>query len=287
MEKCWFVLRQRHYPAPVYTAPGKAFGDAEGPIRLGHFVAGPKRLDQVLNPDAVTPFPRDMRIWVTETAQFRLSRREGRVHDNTVGADAPVAAAAGLTVDAEAGVVFRRLMGEEWEIDRLETQIVQPTSAYLEQCSRSEHLASWVERHKLLGTWKVYMISGIIVARGAKFGRNDGNEAGVHVSGEVDLFGAAGAKANIENKREKEVNISGQSLNDFVWAVRLTEVSKSLFQSNISQKTVTKGTVFASGPKKLDMAELLFDAGLAGENVHDLEVLQGEDPEHLIAIDEY
>lgn len=101
-----------------------------------------------------------------------------------------------------------------------------------------------------------------------------------------DLFEAVGIKANVENKKEKEINITGQSMNDFVWAVRLTEVSKSLFRSNISQKTTTKGTVFASGPKKLDMTELLASAGLAVETVHDLEVLQGEDPEHLIAIDE-
>ncbi|KAK8103238.1 hypothetical protein PG984_016384 [Apiospora sp. TS-2023a] len=285
MEKCWFVLRQRHYPAPVYSAPGMAFGAAEGPIRLGHFVAGPKHLDQVINPEDVTPFPRDMRIWATETAQFRLSRKDGQTHDNGVGADVPIAAAAGVTVGAEAGLVFRKMMGEEWEIDRLDTQIVQPTPAYLALCTQSVHLADWVEKHKLLGSWKVYMISGIIVARGAKFGRNDSGEVGVNVGGNVDLFGAAGAKTNIENKRENEVNIAGQCTNDFVWAVRLTEVSKSLFRSGISQRTTTKGTVFASGPKKIEMAELLADAGLVGENVHDLEVLQGEDPEHLIAID--
>ncbi|KAK7916873.1 hypothetical protein PG985_010481 [Apiospora marii] len=285
MEKCWFVLRQRHYPAPVYTHPGMAFGAADGPLRLGHFIAGPKQLDQVINPEDVTPFPRDMRIWATETAQFRLSRKDGRVHDNGAGADVPVAAAVGVTVGAEAGLVFRKMMGEEWEIERLDTQIVQPTRAYLERCSQSAQLADWVERHKLLGSWKVYMISGIIVARGARFGRNDSNEVGVNVGGDVDLFGAAGAKTNIENKRENEVNIAGQCTNDFVWAVRLTEVSKSLFRSGISQKTTTKGTVFASGPKKVEMAELLAEAGLAGENVHDLEVLQGEDLEYLIAIE--
>ncbi|KAK7946101.1 uncharacterized protein PG986_010422 [Apiospora aurea] len=286
MDKCWFVLRQRHYPAPVYTAPGMAFGAAEGPLRLGHFIAGPKALDQVINPDDVAPFPRNMRIWATETAQFRLSRKDGRTHDNGFGADVPIAAAAGVTVGAEAGVVFRKVMGEDWEIERLDTQIVQPTAEYLEQCVQSGPLAAWVERHKLLGSWKVYMISGIIVARGAKFGRNDGDEAGVNIGGDVDLFGAAGAKTNIENKRDKEVNTSGQSMNDFVWAVRLTEVSKSLFRSEISQKIAKKGTVFASGPKKVEMADLLAEAGLEAENVHDLEVLQGEDPEHLIAIED-
>ncbi|KAK8070437.1 hypothetical protein PG997_010640 [Apiospora hydei] len=269
---------------PRLHRPRHGLRRRRGPLRLGHFIAGPKELDQVINPDDVAPFPRSMRIWATETAQFRLSRKDGRTHDNGVGADVPIAAAAGVTVGAEAGVVFRKVMGEDWEIERLDTQIVQPTAAYLEQCAQSGPLAAWVERHKLLGSWKVYMISGIIVARGAKFGHNDGDEAGVNIGG--DLFGAAGAKANIENKRDKEVNTSGQSMNDFVWAVRLTEVSKSLFRSEILQKTARKGTVFASGPKKVEMADLLADAGLEAENVHDLEVLQGEDPEHLIAIED-
>ncbi|KAK8852076.1 hypothetical protein PGQ11_014555 [Apiospora arundinis] len=289
MEKCWFVLRQRHYPAPVYAHPGMAHGFAVGPIRLGHFVAGPKQLDQVLNPgdDDVAPFPKDMRIWATETAQFRLSREEGHVYDNGAGANVPFAAAVGVSVGAEAGAVFRKMMGEDWEIDALETQIVQPTAAYLEKCcGRDGRVAEWVERHKLLGAWKVYMISGIIVARGAKFARTNTNEVGVNVGGGVDLIGAAGAKINIENRKENEVKISGQSMNDFVWAVRLTEVSKSLFRSEISQRTTIKGAVFASGPKKFDVAKVLAETGLVGVNVHDVEVLHGEDLEHLIALDE-
>ncbi|KAK8000561.1 hypothetical protein PG990_013161 [Apiospora arundinis] len=289
MEKCWFVLRQRHYPAPVYAYPGMAYGEAEGPIRLGHFVAGPKQLDQVINSggDGVVPFPKDMRIWATETAQFRLSRKEDRGHDNEAGANVPIAAAVGVSVGAEAGAVFRKMMGEDWEIEALETQIVQPTAAYLETCcGREGRVAQWVERHKLLGAWKVYMISGIIVARGAKFGRTDTSEVGVNFGGGVDLIGAAGAKINIENRKENEVKISGQSMNAFVWAVRLTEVSKSLFRSDIVQRTATKGAVFASGPKKFDVAEVLAETGLVGGNVHDVEVLHGEDLEYLIALDE-
>ncbi|KAK8023583.1 hypothetical protein PG993_011649 [Apiospora rasikravindrae] len=285
MDKCWFVLRQRH-PAPVYTEPGMAFGAAEGPIRLGHFVADPKELDQVINTEDITPFPRNMRIWATGTAQFCLSQKESRVHDNGIVVNLPIATAVGATVSAEARAVFRRIMGEQWDIERLDTQIVQPTEAYLEQCSQSEQLAMWVKKHKRLGAWKAYMISGIMIAHGAKYEHNNGGETGAKLGGGVDLFGAAGVNANIENMKDNGISMGGEIKSNFVFAVRLTEVSKAMFRSNIKQKTITKGTVFAAGPRRCEVAEMLTGAGLAGANMHNLEVVQGEDLEYMIQIKE-
>lgn len=177
MDKCWFVLRQTHYPAPEYKYPGMAFGTAEGPICLGHIIPSPKEIDNIINSDGITPFPRDMRIWPTSAVDFRFSNKVTKDVQASAGAGAPIAATTGMTINAEAGAVFRRMMGDTWAIDQLDTQIVQPTMAYLEQCRNSVHLAAWVEKNKFLGSWKVYMISGLMIARGAKYERTEGAEA--------------------------------------------------------------------------------------------------------------
>lgn len=185
MDKCWFVLRQTHYPAPEYVHTSMAYGAAEGPILLGHLIPSPKAIDQVINSGGITPFPRDMRIWATAAADFRLSRSTGREVEISTAAGIPIPAAAGVTVNADAGVLFRRIMGDGWAIDRLDRQIVQPTLPYLEQCRRSAQVAAWVDKHKTLGAWKMYMVTGLIVVRGARSQRMDASE------GEVSLGGGA------------------------------------------------------------------------------------------------
>lgn len=183
MEKCWFVLRQTHYAAPEYMHLSMAYGEAEGPVRLGHFIPSPKEIDQVINSGGITPFPRDMRIWPTTAVDFRFSEKAERDIETSAKGGAPIAAVAGVTVNAEAGVVFKRMMGNTWAIDRLDTQIVQPTMAYLEKCRKSTQVAAWVEKNKVLGAWKVYMISGLMIARGAKNERKETAETEEHAGG--------------------------------------------------------------------------------------------------------
>ncbi|EHK17751.1 uncharacterized protein TRIVIDRAFT_160754 [Trichoderma virens Gv29-8] len=279
MDKCWFVLRQTHYPAPEYKHPGMAFGAAEGPICLGHFIPSPKQIDSVINSDSITPFPRSMRIWPTTAVDFRLSNNTTKGVQASAGVSAPIAAATGMTANAEAGVVFRKMMGDTWAIDRLDTQIVQPTMAYLEQCRSSAQIAAWVEKNKLLGSWKIYMISGLIIARGAKYERKEGTEA--------EQNGRGTAEAKIKHADTKKIDIAGRYLNDFVWAIRLTEVSKILFGSDLSQKVVRKGTVFAPGSDNVDVMAVMAKEGLEGGDIHALEVSNRGQQEFLIAINKY
>jgi hypothetical protein len=183
MEKCWFILRQTHYAAPEYKYPGMAYGEAEGPVRLGHFIPSPKEIDQVINSDGITPFPRDMKIWATTAVNLRFSNKTEKDIETSAKGGAPIIAAAGMTIKAEAGLVFQRIMGNTWAIDRLDTQIVQPTMAYLEECRESTQVAEWVEKKKVLGTWKVYMVSGLMIARGAKNERKETSETEERGSG--------------------------------------------------------------------------------------------------------
>jgi hypothetical protein len=83
-----------------------AFGEAEGPLLLGHLIPSPKEIDQVINREGIAPFPLDMRIWATSTIDLRFSNSSERDVETSGKAAAPITAAAGLTLGADAGVVF-------------------------------------------------------------------------------------------------------------------------------------------------------------------------------------
>lgn len=95
--------------------------------------------------------------------------------------------------------------------------------------------------------------------------------------------GAAQVGANIRTS-ETKVGISGQFSNDFVWAVRLTEVSMPLFSSDIVQKTFTKGATLQSDSDKVDVSVVLKKEGLKEDSVRVLRVLNGNTEEAFITL---
>lgn len=99
--------------------------------------------------------------------------------------------------------------------------------------------------------------------------------------------GVAIAKTKVKNTDKKEVETSGHYVNDFVWAFRLTEVSKGLFSSDPSAKVVTKGTVFAPGSDNVDVNLVLAEEGLGGDDVHALEVFKGDEQQFLVTMEGY
>ncbi len=185
MDTCWFNLKQAHYLAPEYVHESMAFGEAEGDLLLGHFLPGPRAIDNVINQGGVAPFPKNMRIRSQTVAHFRYVRNSERTIEGGAGGGGPVGPGVPVEVTVDAGTMFRRHMGESWTIERLESQIVQPTPAYFALCRRSAELAAWIAKHKTLGAWTVYMITGLMIARGAKTEKTDGSEQDVHGEGGV------------------------------------------------------------------------------------------------------
>ncbi|KAJ2970014.1 hypothetical protein NQ176_g8381 [Zarea fungicola] len=127
------------------------------------------------------------------------------------------------------------------------------------------------------------MVSGLIIARGARRNRTDGVKNSANIGGDVDVPGAAQVGANIRTS-ETKVGISGQFSNDFVWAVRLTEVSMPLFSSDIVQKTFTKGATLQSDSDKVDVSVVLKKEGLKEDSVRVLRVLNGNTEEAFITL---
>lgn len=166
MDKCWFVLRQSHYPPPRNQDCEDGSVKQSGPLCLGHFVSDLKHLDQVINSDGPVHIPLEVPMFETQAANFEWESTKEKGLDFSANASVPVAAAAGLTAKAELGVVFKRNVQRYWEFERLETSIIQPNRSYIASCLASAPLAEFVGKRPTALPWSLYMITGLIIARG-------------------------------------------------------------------------------------------------------------------------
>lgn len=111
----------------------------EGLILNGHFIPKPKAVDEVIiDYGVITPFPAGTRIFTTKVVDFRLTRNAGAGVSASTQAGVDIAQ---VGVNTDVGVVFKKMMGDGWDIERLETQIVQPNLIYLEKCPESPQVA--------------------------------------------------------------------------------------------------------------------------------------------------
>lgn len=165
--KCWFVLRHHHYPPPTLNKSGSK--QTGGPLRLGHIIPDLQRLDNVINnKNGPLEAPPDMPIYPTKSWNLTWNINNGREWSASVNAGVPIAAAAGITVKADAGVAFQHSVQNFWEFESLETYIIQPISEYVEDSVEDEQVAAYLSKHKRIVSPSVFMITGLIIARGAE-----------------------------------------------------------------------------------------------------------------------
>ncbi|KAL8367493.1 hypothetical protein RB599_003397 [Gaeumannomyces hyphopodioides] len=93
---------------------------------------------------------------------------------------------------------------------------MQPTLAYIERCCTSTEVASWIATHKTLSAWKVYIITGLMIARGARNERTESSERGANAGTGVDLPGVATGTLSARHATKKETEVSGEHEDDFV-----------------------------------------------------------------------
>ena len=166
--KCWFVLKQTHYPPPVIPPTGIGRVQGSGPICLGHLIPDLKHLDNVINTGGPLDIPLNTPIYPTKAWNLTLdvNKASGASLSSSIGV--PIAVAAGLTVKLDAGVAFRNTISNHWEFESLETFIFQPTREYVEDSVEEPEVVTYLERRRPFRSSTLFMITGIIVARGAK-----------------------------------------------------------------------------------------------------------------------
>lgn len=111
---------------------------------------------------------------------FNWEQQQNRENGGNLGASAPIAAAAGITVGANVQAAFKRSLANYEEYKALDTYIVQPTQSYVNTCMNTAPL------NDLKGGWlhtSVFMITGLCVARlgTSKRTETDGVDVGFNV----------------------------------------------------------------------------------------------------------
>lgn len=177
MDKVWFKLRHTHNPAPDEKTLGTS--TETGPILLGQFIPDLNHLDQVINRGDIKPFPGEMKVWHSQTIKFKWDDSQSTQADASVSARAPAVTAAGVDIQATASGAFRKSVENYSEFESLDCYIVNPVKSYVNEYLAGGSVADHVKSEKTLGTWKLFMITGIMIARGA----NTSNKEETHKEG--------------------------------------------------------------------------------------------------------
>ena len=78
-----------------------------------------------------------------------------------------------------ASVAFRRSVSNFSEFKSLDTFIVQVTPSYIQDALDAEEVSEYVRKHTKFGTWSMFMITGIIVAKGGRVSASEGGKKGI------------------------------------------------------------------------------------------------------------
>ncbi|RSL82941.1 hypothetical protein CDV31_016890 [Fusarium ambrosium] len=264
MDKVWFKLRHTHNPAPDVTTLGTS---AEtGPILLGQFIPDLNHLDQVINRGGIRPFPGDMKVWPSQTIKFKWENSRSTQADASGSARAPGAAAAGVDIQTTASGAFRQSVENYSEFESLDCYIVNPVKSYINEYLAEGSVADHVKSEKTLGSWKLFMITGIMIARGAKTSNKEGLHREGHVKSGLSVPDVAGVSVEGGLTNDSKQASSSSSVTDFVWAIRLAKISKTLgqvvLQKDWSMITETQGATFAPGDEEVDVADVVAREGM-------------------------
>ncbi|CAM1505023.1 Fc.00g106600.m01.CDS01 [Cosmosporella sp. VM-42] len=277
MEKCWFVLPQTHYPPPQED------GDRQsGPLCLGHFIQDLRHLDQVIN-SSPEPFPLDMPIYRTPPVEFAWERNKERGFEVNAQGQVQIAAAP-VTAKASFGTSLKKTVQEYWQIQQLETMILQPSRTYISRSLASVPVAEFLKQKRGLN-WSVFVITGLKIARGNSSSKKvHGNERSFDGGPGVGIAGVAEASLEGKVSSATSVSVETQYSNDFIWAVRLSKITKGLFDKTWSQKTFSKGATFDMTVRKdlQDVENILREEGLPSTEILSLD--SDDDSEEIIII---
>lgn len=219
----------------------------QGAICLGHIIPGPRKLDKVLNRGGLIPFPADMPVYPSQT--WGLSADIARENNKAASGEAkgPVSV---VPVDMTSNVrlVFKDSVENHAEFDRVDTMIFNPTEEFEKDMIAHPKVQAYLKKlrfkHVGLNFWSLYMISGIATAIGASGSQEEAGEKNVGGGVGAEAPGIAGGNADFDIAHRETTKTSFKKASDFVWAVRLTEISKSLFSSEFEEDVYIKGASF-------------------------------------------
>ncbi|EFX03633.1 hypothetical protein CMQ_561 [Grosmannia clavigera kw1407] len=191
-------------------------------LSLGQILIKPNEPDSPLLPDGPLPIPPTQIEYSFEVGveDFTASALDGSFG---IWADIDL-----LPVRGDVGGHRKVEHTSAWQFDKIECQIFTPHADYVTQAIQSEDVQSHIRGFNLNLRKRLYMVTGVRIARGAQKAESVSHETGAHVKVGVDAveFGGPPITAGIEPGLEKEgaERHSFQGASDFVYAYRLAEI---------------------------------------------------------------
>lgn len=164
--KCWFVLKQSHYPPPSIPENGIGIVAGTGVLCLGHIIPHPRSLDAVINRTGPLSIPRDMPIYSTKCNDFTWNNEGKTGVDISLQIDVPIPAVPGLKFSFNPRIAFQHSVENYAEFSSLDTFLLQPTSEYIEDSVEDKEVQNYFNGRNVIQSSTIYMITGIKVARG-------------------------------------------------------------------------------------------------------------------------
>ncbi|KAI0171207.1 hypothetical protein BJ166DRAFT_518147 [Pestalotiopsis sp. NC0098] len=156
-----------------------------------------------------------------------------------------------VSVTASSGAHLDRSNSLIWHFDSLESRQISPPLSYVQDSIKHGEVPQYLNPPtqkksrwsfaKKSAERRIFMVTGVTVAQGARMARKNTRAAGAGISGSVDPSGtrvvAAGGKTNIESKHMDNEELGASS--NFVFAYSVNEV----FWRTLTHAPFRKGEV--------------------------------------------
>lgn len=153
-----------------------------------------------------------------------------------------------LPVSGNVGGKRETSQEEEWEFDRLDSEIMVPRLSDVQAALRRDEVVAQIRRSKFDYRKRLYMITGVRIARGARLSRKDSKARGGNTKIMVDLATVSAVPLkvgpDVDITRENEESYSFKEASDFVYAYRVCEVH---YGKDVHTTAYNRGDTFADG----------------------------------------
>lgn len=150
-----------------------------------------------------------------------------------------------LPVSGNVGCKREASQEEEWEFDSLDSEIMAPRLSDIRTALGTDEVVAQIRRSRFNYRKRLYMITGVRIARGARLSRKATKTRGGNAKIMVDLATVSVVPVkvgpDINVTRENEESYSFEETSDFVYAYRVCEVH---YGKDVYTAAFNKGDTF-------------------------------------------
>lgn len=158
-----------------------------------------------------------------------------------------------LPVSGNVGGRREKSQNDGWEFDNLDSEIMIPRLSDIRTALGTDEVVAQIRRSRFNYRKRLYMITGVRIARGARLSRKATKTRGGNAKIMVDLATVSVVPVkvgpDINVTRENEESYSFEETSDFVYAYRVCEVH---YGRDVHTKAFNKGDTFKEEDNVLD-----------------------------------